>query len=231
MVRRSQLSGFADARAHADVADDGLLIIVTTEADPHSCHVRSLVCVPPTSSPCSMRRPKPIRPQYVVAVLGSPTVLFSRTIDGEGPPVPARALSLTLSPWAPLRRLHSLCCPRPFHRVPVTTAVFWPEPHLTRSSTRDNRPAAKMNTGVVSSGATVDAPAGPAPSVERSGAVSTTAEGPPGASHTQAAAVAAAEAAAAAVLASQVDAPLVTPVAAGSPPQAAEVVSSRDQEQ
>lgn len=101
----------------------------------------------------------------------------------------------------------------------MATAVLWREPHLTRSCARGNGLAVKMNTGAASWGATVDAPSGPAPSVARSGAVSTTAERPPNASHTQVAAVAAAEAAAAAVVASQVDAPLVTPAAASSPPQ------------
>lgn len=77
----------------------------------------------------------------------------------------------------------------------------------------------------------MDAPAGPVPSVAWGGANLTTAQEPPGAPGTEAAAVAAAEAAAAAVMASQVDAPLVTPAAAGRPPQATEVVSARDEEQ
>lgn len=95
------------------------------------------------------------------------------------------------------------------------------EPHMTRCCTSGNRLAATMQSDVVSWGATVDAPAGPAPNAAWSGAMLTTVEGPPDASHAQAAAVAAAEMAAAADVACQVDAPLVTPAAAGSQPQVA----------
>lgn len=79
-----------------------------------------------------------------------------------------------------------------------------------------------MNTVVASWGATVDAPLGPVPCAAWSGALSTTLVRPPRALLGQAAAIAAAEAATAANVASQVDAPLVTPAALGHwPPPAA----------
>lgn len=79
-----------------------------------------------------------------------------------------------------------------------------------------------MNTVAASWGATVDAPTGPVPCAAWSAAMSTNPERPPRALLGQAAAMAAAEAATAANVASQVDAPLVTPAALGhwSPPAA-----------